>query len=924
MELYDVFDKKKLQHIIDNFEYFSDKIGVFKDFKSNYQEITNKKTILSLLNQLFKNEPITYTYSPKDISKKGRLFGANSLQGISRVIRHTICKDVCIDIDIVNAHNVFLQHYCKINRIDYTYLEYYNQNRDELLLELMEIYNINRDEAKRICLSIINGGGQKWFRTYGVSPPEWLILFQTEIEKIHKKIAKLEPERFKKSKIDNKNNPYGTCLNTILCEMENFVLGFMIEYCNLKNIQISTLCFDGLLIKMCDVNIKEMEKFVKTHSKIDIQLSIKNMNEDICLDIPSNFQKSDDEYVNPNIYNSPQKVIIVKAGLGRGKTTACISYINSCKDDFSKIIVFTPRITYAQSISDRLNKETIYNDWTLYNDKTTDYLIENKRVIIQCESLHRLSNVFEDETLVIIDEFESFLTSLTSTKTHKKNHEQNLQVFEGLLNCKKIICLDAFISEKTFTLFKSLNFSYFYIEYTKKLKERQYIHIKSDKDKDIFQTWMNYIINEISNGKRMYIYFSSIKKLEIFRQYVDKNLPDIKYLHYSSIHKGSLINVNTLWSSVDLILTTGTITVGVNYDIRNHFHSIGIYASATSKNLVRDMFQSSYRIRHLIDDLMIFGLDQAHYGINVATSIDEIRKSLDDKISLQISTYEQLHLKKHPNSQNFGWLKELFIHNIFEFNSSIMKLEDEFYHYLNECNYIECDIMNVVEMDLMCDEDLKSTTYMYKDIPSISVDTMKILRRQPIKTDLEKLQLEKFFFQQSVQEIENKDDEQCLWSLYIDYGRSKFRNIKHEKQLVNETLNLSSIIDTTLPIIADSMGIKLKTIRKISSWYGLDHSQDITKIIPTKKLETLIPLFRENIKQIYTAFELRETRSKKEDWSIRKITTITNMVLSKWGYTKIKKKSRKKDGNSRGVQTDISDYIVENTVDMDVYEHIKG
>lgn len=924
MQLTDIFDKIKLGKIIDNFDFFSDKIGSFKDGMNKYEEITNKKTILSILKQLLKNEKIQYAYSPKDIHKKGRLFGANSLQGVNRIIRHTLCKDLCIDIDIVNAHNVFLQHYCEKNSIDYECLLFYNQNRNELLRELMEVYQIDRDEAKKICLSIINGGGQKWFKINGITPPEWLLSFQKQIKIIHKKIAKLEPERFEKSKVDNKDNPYGTCLNTILCEMENFVLSFMIEYCNLKNIKISTLCFDGILIEKCKLNIEEMENFVKNHSKINIQLVIKDMNEAISIDVPSNFTKSNEEYVNPTVFHSTEKVIIVKAGLGTGKTTACIQYINDTKNYYDKIIVYTPRITYAQSIFDRLNKETVYDDWVLYNDKTTSYSIDKKRVIIQCESLHRLENIFYENTLIIIDEMEAFLTSITSTKTHKKNHEHNLETFENLMNSKKIICLDAFISEKTLNVFKNLELPFFYIHYTKKLKERQFIHITAEKDKDVFDEWMKYIINEINNEKNMYLFFSSLKKLDYFRLYIDKHLPHIKYLYYSSTHKESLENVNKRWSEVNLILTTSTISVGVNYDVKNHFHSIGIYASATSQNLVRDIFQSAYRIRHLTDDLLIFGLDNAHYGKNLPTSVVEIKKTLDDQISLQIQLYESVHLKKHPNTSSFKWLKELFINNILEFNNSVMNLESEFYEYLDICNYVECDVMNNVQIDLLDDNEIKQTVYKYDEIPSISVDVMKQLRKQSIKSELEKLQLEKFFFQQSVQEMENIEDEKCLWIIYCDYGRGKFKNLRYEKQFVNETLNLSSVIDTTLPIIASKLGIQLNTIKKISSWYGLKHSQEIEKVIPHDKLKTLIPLFEENIKEIYTAFELRETRAKKDEWSIAKIIRITNMVLGKWGYTKLSKTARKRN-RSPGCVLDVSDYVVEKdgNHEINVYDYVK-
>jgi len=374
-------------------------------------------------------------------------------------------------------------------------------------------------------------------------------------------------------------------------------------------------------------------------------------------------------------------------------------------------------------------------------------------------------------------------------------------------------------------------------------------------------------------------------------------------------------------------MTTSTITVGVNYDIKNHFHSIGIYANASSKNLVRDIFQSSYRVRHLIDDLMIFALETRHYGINLPTKINEIKYRLDHTIQMIIKNYEEVHKKEHPNTNNFVWLRNLIIDNTYEFNNSIMDMENVFFSYLYECNYIESDIMNdIIPFEIISDEELSDNTFTYADIPSINVDTMKMLKKLPIKTFLQVLTIEKFFFQQSVQSIDNIDDETCLWGIYRAFGRKKFRNLRFEKSIISETLDIGKVVDSTLPIIADKLGIQLSVIKNISSWYNLKHSQDTDTVIPNSLLKKLIPIFKENMKEIYTAFELRDTRSSNSEWSIRKITTITNMVLSKWGYTTIKRRSRRRKGHN-GAE-DLSEYQLEHDnickmLNVDVYEKVK-
>ena len=90
----------------------------------------------------------------------GRYWGSKeiSIQGISRKIRHTLCKDLMIDIDIKNAHPTLLSWCCHENGIKCRALDDYIHLREDLLADLMKTSDISRDEAKKILLAIINGG----------------------------------------------------------------------------------------------------------------------------------------------------------------------------------------------------------------------------------------------------------------------------------------------------------------------------------------------------------------------------------------------------------------------------------------------------------------------------------------------------------------------------------------------------------------------------------------------------------------------------------------------------------------------------------------------------------------------------------------------------------------------------------------------
>jgi len=87
-----------------------------------------------------------YHYATGDYGR--RYSDGTSLQGLCKVIRHTIAKEYYKDIDIANCHPVILEHYCKTNNIRCSNLSYYIANREKCLEEIMSSMNITREMAK--------------------------------------------------------------------------------------------------------------------------------------------------------------------------------------------------------------------------------------------------------------------------------------------------------------------------------------------------------------------------------------------------------------------------------------------------------------------------------------------------------------------------------------------------------------------------------------------------------------------------------------------------------------------------------------------------------------------------------------------------------------------------------------------------------
>lgn len=260
------FDARRLMYIIDNFEQFKLKPEVKErciDYLSG--SIVDNDGVGHIDVRYFRN------------NNKGRMFavGGVSLQSLKRCIRHTIAVKHYIDIDMVNAHPVILAHICKSLGIKCVILKKYITMREELILSISAKYGLNRSNVKKLFLKMMNGGmsfrdefnkiakKQCKYRTF-------VNRFWDEVCDIHVKInkvylvdsskhkamlsAKYKDDELGKKK---KNNHEASFTNTLICDMENKVLGDVMNITGLNQHDF-VLCFDGFMVPI--------------NSMIDIQL----------------------------------------------------------------------------------------------------------------------------------------------------------------------------------------------------------------------------------------------------------------------------------------------------------------------------------------------------------------------------------------------------------------------------------------------------------------------------------------------------------------------------------------------------------------------------------------------------------------------------------------------------------------------------
>lgn len=266
------FDSTKLNTIIQNEPYFR---TIIENRRGTLDKQYCPFKIASSYLFGSKNNTYEVTYT----QRSHRLFanGSRSLQSFPKEIRHTICKEYYVDLDMINCHPIIFEYLCRKNNFNCPNLTEYITNRDEKLLLISD----NRDIAKTVYLSIINGGIDAYNNVK--IKHEFLINFRREINKLHSKFADLyetqyDEHREKREELGKNYNHLGSFINKLFCKYENDILMEVWNYYNQSEHVV--LCFDGIMLEksMFNVNdIPKIEKLVITKIGIDMKFKVKEM-----------------------------------------------------------------------------------------------------------------------------------------------------------------------------------------------------------------------------------------------------------------------------------------------------------------------------------------------------------------------------------------------------------------------------------------------------------------------------------------------------------------------------------------------------------------------------------------------------------------------------------------------------------------------
>ena len=396
----------------------------------------------------------------------------------------------------------------------------------------------------------------------------------------------------------------------------------------------------GFMIHIARRYCKDI-KFDKFNQRIDNLINdwIGNLDNHNPIDLDGQYVADIDQYAANDI--------IIDAPMGMGKSTTIKRYIKSLPMN-TKILMLTNRRVLSRSLlSDYDGCNFIHYD-DLYEERENN----NNRYIVQLESIAKIDNV-DSFDLIILDEVESLITQMFAP-THRNKMADNAELlFFMIRNARQIIAMDAYISERTFTLLSGRPAAPIYIRYKNNPRPRN-VKIYEAAATCINTKILKSMKDDIMENRKLYVFSNSLRQLKrIHKMMIDMEIPDANILQITSEISNKkknqiFANVNEHFGAARHVLASPSLTVGVS--VTEPFHAVYLFINGRSCP-VRDCLQSSMRCRNLVSNMIHIQIDKTYEVSTVEFDQPEMNgfhNEIHAKLYRSVVT-ENLLSQQHPN-----------------------------------------------------------------------------------------------------------------------------------------------------------------------------------------------------------------------------------------------------------------------------------
>jgi hypothetical protein len=611
--------------------------------------------------------------------------------------------------------------------------------------------------------------------------------------------------------------------------------------------------------------------------------------------------------------------LLIQSALGTGKTVSITQLIR--RGGYPRILIISPRKSYTYSQMGVFQADRTLPPLQCYLDMMgslshVDYLI------VQAESLHRIADGFRSYDLVIMDESESILCQMHSVTTHGKNMIANHEILERVIQTAgHVIFADAFMSDRTFHVAKSLRSEAHLVQNTFQPYERAAIHLASvEKDVRVANLggFCERIVAALDAGRRIVVIWTSRRRGLWF---AENFLKGRSYLFY---HSGSskeeqegLRNVNEAWSEVQCLMMTTSITVGISYNPsedmvdeaknggdkesngggvwgRSRLHDEAFLYASSASALPRDIAQSLLRVRVLKANRLTYVLD-TRVGANHVLGFSSVWNQMSAKEQQQERDHPLVAWKTCPS-----WVRFNHCYNINEERISRAEYRDVLQRYLVDSGYALQEETHVPAAALAAIPMETGDAVKWDNIEDVSwdgADDILAAMKRGEATAEEILQYKKWSFRG---QLTCSEDAKKWWERFYESGReAAFWNVMREKRL-SITDIASKEAEARYGIMTTAQIAQRKTLARFLGILGMNHSQEEV-LLDAERLGALGEPLQAAEREIRDGMGLRKSE-RKGDWKVGNTMDLIGAVLEEWGAVKVESQSKLKKVDKKPVR----------------------
>lgn len=448
--------------------------------------------------------------------------------------------------------------------------------------------------------------------------------------------------------------------------------------------------------------------------------------------------------------------LAVKSQLGTGKTRKCIEACTPSpwNPEADKVLVVSCRQTFTTHICAELKGFVDYRN-------IKDKVIDEDKVVVQLQSLWKCAEMTSRD-IVLLDEVESILSSLTPNKTHK-HYVETFTAFEKLIReAKRVIVLDAFLTDRSVEMLKTLRGSCEIVINPAQPYKKTATLVT---EQGLYST----IQSKLKAGKRLVSVWGAKNKAKSFHSVLPENTKHVLYTGDSDakVKETHLADVNKYWAEHQLVGYTATITVGINYN-GNEFDELTMYATPWSCPS-RDYIQALHRARKLKDNhITAFihteprpcsfeaGIDEQEKQF--ATQTDRVRKFLQD-IGQNVTEYATL-----PR-----WLHRVLMWNLNETITNYKHFDECIKGYFRLCGITTGEDAPIEKREKTATDKVRVSVM---DVETIDYETAQLYSRNRVAlTEGQMYELEKYYMTQKVVKVD-----EFIWNAWLDHRKKVERS----------------------------------------------------------------------------------------------------------------------------------------------------